>query len=158
VRNDGKTRAEQVQVYVAGLSERRGKTFEPVESFFPANLTWTHGLPNAGRTVFAAGISPKMEKHCDLARVLDPTNPGVRQALRENVDGVAAAECLLTLQLEDTPATKSHLVPPGTYRLTLRVAGANSAPRDVTIELTMTGKWFADEDQMFAEGLWATVV
>jgi hypothetical protein len=52
----------------------------------------------------------------------------------------------------------SHLIPPGSYQLELRVAAANHAPVTKTIELTITGKWFEDQTQMFSDGLGLKVI
>jgi hypothetical protein len=69
-----------------------------------------------------------------------------------DLPGVADDQTILVLDLEVPPATLSHLVPPGAYRLELRVA-ANCAPVTKAIELTITGKWFEDQNQMFLDGL-----
>ena len=74
VENQGKQRAERVQVYAASLSRRQAdNTFKEVERFLPMNLCWTHGLLEDNRPeVYADGISPKMGRLCDIGIVLEP--------------------------------------------------------------------------------------
>ena len=57
------------------------------------------------------------------------------------------------LELEIKPARGSHLLPPGYYRLELRVAAANARPITKILEINHTGRWFPDEEKMFDEGV-----
>jgi hypothetical protein len=152
VENIGKTRAERVQVYVSKLLRRSADgLFKEVQAFLPMNLRWSHGQQvSGGPEVFAEGISPGMGKHCDLGHVLDPK---FRKDVGHDLLGVADDQTILVLDLEVPPATLTHLVPPGVYLLELRVAAANCSPVTKRIELTITGKWFEDERQMFLDGL-----
>jgi hypothetical protein len=150
VENAGKTRAERVQVFVAKLSRRSAAgSFKEVDQFLPMNLRWSHAGPKAPE-IFAEGISPQMGRHCDLGHVVDPS---LRKEVGDDLPTLADNETVLALDLEIQPNTRSHLVPPGVYRLTLRVAAANCPPRTHVLELTLTGKWFADEPRMFTDGL-----
>jgi hypothetical protein len=150
VENTGKTRAERVQVFVAKLSRRSADgSFKDVDQFLPMNLRWSHAGQKAPE-VFAEGISPQMGRHCDLAHVVDPS---FRKEMGYDLPTLKADETVLALDLEIQLNTLSHLVPPGVYRLTLRVAAANCRPRTHVLELTITGKWFADEPRMFTDGL-----
>jgi hypothetical protein len=157
VGNVGKTRAERVQVFAAKLFRRSADgTFKQVESFLPMNLRWSHGQQGLrGPEIFADGISPEMGKHCDLGRVIDPAH---HENLGEVLPNAIAGQSILALDLEVAPNTKSHLVPPGVYQLHLRVAAANCAPIKRVLELTITGKWFADQTQMFSDGLGVRVI
>lgn len=153
VENKGKIRAERVQVFVSKLRNADGSF---VETFLPMNLLWAHGQQKAGGPeIFADGISPEMGKHCDLGHVVDPQ---FRKGLRYDLPGVASDATILALDLEVKAANSGYLVPPGTYQLELRVAAANCAPVTKTIELTITGKWFDDETQMFSDGLGLKVI
>src|SRR5262245_53997754 len=60
VKNDGKTRAERVQVFAAKLLRRNaGGSFKEVDAFLPMNLRWAHGQQaSGGPEIFAEGISP----------------------------------------------------------------------------------------------------
>jgi hypothetical protein len=152
IENLGKTRAEQVQVYASKLWKRAADgSFASVESFLPMNLKWAHGPPPPkGPEIFADGISPTMGKHCDLAHVVDPSH---RANVGHDLDGVPGDQTILALDLEVEPNTLTHLIAPGTYRLQLRIAGGNCSPITKTLELTLTGRWFADQSQMFTDGL-----
>ena len=152
VENIGKTRAERVQVFAAKLFRRNADgLFKEVDGFLPMNLRWAHGQQaSGGPEIFAEGISPEMGKHGNLGHIVDPR---FRKDVGEDLPGMAAHETVVALDLEVQPNTLSHLVPPGVYRLQLRVAAANSAPVTRTIELTITGKWFAEQAQMFSDGL-----
>ncbi len=157
VQNLGQTRAESVQVFAANLSRRNAdETFKQIESFLPMNLRWAHGQQRSGGPeIFAEGISPGMGKHCDLGRVIDPAH---HANLGEELPGVGTGNSILALDLEVPPNTKSHLVSPGVYQLELRVAAANCIPVTKVIEITITGKWFAEQRQMFSDGLGIKVI
>ena len=157
VSNTGRTRAERVQVFAAKLFRRTADgTFKQVESFLPMNLRWAHGQQGLrGPEIFADGISPDMGKHCDLGRVIDPAH---HENLGEILPNIEASQSVLALDLEVTPNTKSHLVGPAVYQLHLRIAAANCAPIEKVIELTITGKWFADQNEMFSDGLGIKII
>jgi len=159
IKNCGKTRATRVQVFAAKLYRKVADgSFKEDQHFLPMNLRWAHGHsqePGGGPEIYAEGISPQMGNHCDLGHVTDPNN---RVELGENLDGVPAANTLFALDLEVIPATKSHLLAPGTYRLELQVAAANSRPVTKVLEITVTGQWFADERKMFQDGIGLRVV
>jgi len=157
VKNNGRTRAESVQVFVSKLRRRNADgSFKEVEAFLPMNLLWAHGQQKAGGPeIFADGISPEMGKHCDLGHVVDPK---FRKEIPYDLPGVAADETILALDLEVKAANSGFLVPPGTYQLELRVAAANCAPVTNTIELTITGRWSDDQTQMFSNGLGLKVI
>jgi hypothetical protein len=156
VENRGKTRADRVQVFVAKLFRRAADgAFKEDSHFLPMNLRWSHGAPSGGPEVYAEGISPQMGKHCDLGHIIDP---GHRIACGEDLTGVSSTSTLLALDLEVRPNTLSHLLAPGTYRLALRIAAANSLPMTEVLEVTVTGKWFTDERKMFQDGIGLRVV
>ena len=156
IKNEGKTRAEQVQVFASNLFRRNADgQFARIESFMPMNLRWAHCQQRGPPEIFAAGISPNMGRHCDRARVVDPEH---QESLGEKLPNVPAGNAMLALELEITPNTNSHLIGPGTYRLELMIAAANCLPIRKTVELTITGQWFAEESRMFTEGLGISVV
>lgn len=145
IENTGNARAEQVQVFVDELSRREPDGFKEYEDFMPMNLVWSHG-----HEVFAAGLSPKMGKHCDFGHIIDPAS---RTAFGEDREDVPAKETILKLDLEHPPSTLGHLIPQGTYRMKLRVAGSNtSQPVEKELNFTLTGNWFPDQERMFTEG------
>ena len=144
--NKGRDRAEKVQVFVNELSKRTADgTFFPIREFLPMNLRWSHS-----HEIFADGISPRMGKHCDLGHI---THPSVLFELNENLPEVSQGKTVLALDLEEKPNTKSNLIPPGTYRLGLRIGGANCSPISKTLEITLIGDWFDDHEKMFRDGI-----
>ena len=79
--------------------------------------------------------------------------PPSRPDLNEAIPDIDPSETVFSLDLEVLPNTRSHVVPPGTYRLGLKIAGANCTVTDWTVDFTLTGKWFAEENRMFQEGI-----
>jgi len=152
IENIGNQRAEKVQVFVAKLFRRHANgTFVEDKSFLPMNLRWSHSQPSPlGPDIFADGISPEMGRHCDLGHILDPNK---RVSFGINLSNVAAGKTILEFDLEIAPNTLSHLIPPGVYRVELKLAAANMAPKTKTIEITHTGDWYTDENKMFAYGI-----
>jgi hypothetical protein len=157
VENRGKTRADRVQVFVAKLSRRVADgTFKEDVRFLPMNLRWSHMQTlGGGPEVYAEGISPQMGKHCDIGHIIDPAH---RAECGEALSGVPPTSTLFALDLEVYPNTLGHLLTPGTYRLVLRVAAANSLPMTKILEVTVTGKWFDNERLMFQDGIGLRVV
>lgn len=152
VKNTGKMRAEKVQVFAAALSKRVADgAFKPVDNFLPMNLRWSHAQDQAhAPEIFADGISPGMGKHCDLGHIIDPQH---RVEVGEDLSNVPSGKTILGLELEVKPNTLSHLIPPGTYRLTLRIAAGNSKPVTKVVEISVTGDWYSDEKRMLSEGI-----
>ena len=150
VTNTGKTRAESVQVFVAKLLRRGADgSYAEVRGFLPMNLRWSHS-EGERIEIFASGISPKMGKHCDFGHVVDPS---YRVSFGHQLKSVPAEQTILAFDVEFLSASLGYLVPPGTYRAKLLVAAANCAPRAYTLEVTLTGKWFKDETEMYTQGL-----
>lgn len=148
VDNHGKTRAERVQVFATKLHRlgADGK-FAEDKHFLPLNLCWSHSEDHP--EVFAEGISPHMGKHCGLGRIMDPD----KRADFADLEGFANEKCVFELAVEFPSATRSHLLQPGVYRLELKIAAGNLAPIDKTVELTVTDKWFDEEEVMFRDGI-----
>lgn len=146
IENIGKTRAEKVQVFASKLlKETQTGTFHPVKNFLPMNLQWANS-----HELYAEAISPYMGKHCDLGHV---TIPNALTALQEDHPDAPSGQTVLALDLEVKPTTRNHLIPPGTYLLELRTAGANVLPVVTTLEITLTGKWYDDAEKMFDDGI-----
>jgi hypothetical protein len=152
IENTGKTTAQRVQVFAARLMKQQAdQSFREVDGFLPMNLRWAHGQLASGLPeIFAEGISPNMGKHCDLGHLVDPQH---RALYGHTLDGVASTRAIVALDVEAPPATFSHLIAPGVYRLELRIAGSNSAPVSKVLEINVTGNWFPDQKQMFSDGL-----
>lgn len=139
VENTGRSRAEKVQVSAQTLS-RQGADgqFVDVPTILPLNLKWS----NLGVAILD-GISPRMSSFCDAIALCDPGNPCQRRPT-----GTLLTVTIGQLQLEVEPFTDWHLLTPGTYRLTLRVAAANAEPIDSILEFKHTGAWMPDDPAM----------
>lgn len=156
IENCGKSRAENVQVFVASVARRSADgSFVNLANFLPMNLRWSHGRPDASTEVFAEGISPGMGKHCDLLEIVHPDNCA---ELGRDLPGAPPHLVIGAVQVEVFPNTRTHLLTPGVYRLLLRVAASNARPVESMLELTMSGEWFDDEARMFTDGIGLRVV
>jgi hypothetical protein len=144
VKNSGPTRAEKVQVYASRL-EKLGadEKFAGIESFIPLNMKWSNSPANAP-LVTLDGISSMMSAFCDVVSVSDPSNP--TEKIRP--PGAPEGMTLGYLQLEVAPNSGSHLLPPGKYKLTLRIAAGNVKPIDRVLTFKHTGAWTFDEETM----------
>ena len=143
VENTGKTRAEKVQVYASKLAKRGADGgFAELQSFIPLNCKWSNSPPG-GVSAILDGISPKMAAFFDVIALCDPSNQH-----QERPDGVSQDVTVAQLQLEVDPLTKSNVLAPGTYRLTLRIAAANAEPIEKVFEFTHSGVWLANDAEM----------
>ena len=144
VHNDGKHRAEDVQVYAESLWRRKNGSDQEVSSFLPMNLRWSHGNP-AEPEVFAKRINPKMGKYCDLGYVAEPTilrNEGVR-LIRTNevLFGIQSKTNLFHMETEVYPNNKSNILEPGRYKLRLKIAAGNADPVEKSIAFEVSEDW-----------------
>jgi hypothetical protein len=93
IKNEGRGRAEQVQVFVSRLyKEDANHEFAPVQNFIPMNLRWSHSRDQNNPEIFAPGVSQNFGKHCDLCSISDPANP--TDALAGYTVGVARVVAL----------------------------------------------------------------
>jgi hypothetical protein len=110
------------------------------------NLLWAH-LGQPTKSV----LLPKMSRvYCDFAHISDPSKKPA--ATQESLPEVTGTEAVLGLDVEVKGFTRAHLLPPGIYRMSLKLAASNHAPRDYTVEIDFPGKWFDDESKMFSDG------
>jgi hypothetical protein len=154
VQNEGKERAEQVQVFVANVYKqgKANERFDPVPGFMPMNLRWSNGRDWKNPEIFAPGISPKpLGKHCDLCSISDPANP---------VDEVKGfkGRCVPSLVLESQPNSGVHRLPPADYIIELIVGAANASPITKYVRLNIEGGWSPSLDVMFKDHLSVEIV
>jgi hypothetical protein len=143
VENIGRTRAEKVQVGAQRLAKLGAdNNFVDVPTLLPLNLKWSNSPPS-GASPILDGISPKMSAFCDVVSLCDPANP-----LQRLPAGASSNTTIGQLQLEVDLLTDVHLLAPGTYRLSLRIAAANAEPIDKIFEFTHTGGWTQDDAVM----------
>jgi hypothetical protein len=143
VENTGRTRAEKVQVSALKLAKRGlNGVFDDIPTILPLNMKWSNSPPTGAVTVLD-GISRKMSAFCDIISLCDPANP-----LQGRPPGTAQGLTIGQLQFEFEPSDGSHLLAPGTYRLSLRIAAANVEPIDRTVEFTHDGNWTQNDVAM----------
>ena len=149
VRNEGKTSARQVEVFVKGLDKKRKDgSYEPVPLFLPMNLRWAH----IGEMFYPA-IHPDTGKFCDLFHIIDPTKrPGI--PLEDDTrPGLDKDKGILSFDTITKANTMGHLQPPGDYRLTLIVAGENADAKTTILNVVYDGQWIVDESRMLSEAI-----
>lgn len=149
IQNDGRERAEKVQVFVASLMRKHadGK-YKEEAAFLPMNLRWAHSTTPE---IYAEAISPGMGKHCDLGHIVDPSKRDSRYM--DSLSTVSEGQTIFELDLEVRPNTRSHLLAPGDYVLVLKLAAANTYPVEKRLRLVLKGEWFAEETKMFSDGV-----
>ena len=149
IENSGNHKAESVEVFATELSRRQADgLFKVVDSFLPMNLAWSHV-----HWIFFPAISPDTYKHCDLAHIINPQMRSAIQLEDSTWPNISPEKTILSFDTIVKPYTKNFLVPPGTYRLVISVAAANSKPVNKTLEITLTGDWYDDEQKMLGEGI-----
>jgi len=149
VTNKGNQKAESVEVFASKLLRRQvDDTFKEVDTFLPMNLVWADY-----RKVFFPAISPNMYRHCDLAHIIDPQKRAGFTAEDKKWPKIPPEQTVLSFDTAVKPHTLSHLLPFGKYRLVIIVAAANAKPVEKTLEISLTGDWYDDEQRMFQEGV-----
>ncbi len=146
VTNEGRTRAEKVQVSLSNLEYKPdvdGTFSEDQRQHFPLNLMWSHlHVP------ILDGISPRMSALCDIIAMSDPANP-----YWPTPAGTPAGVTIGRLQLEVELPPQFHSLNPGSWRLTLRIAAANAMPTVKTLLFSHTGGWRHSDPDMRRECL-----
>ncbi len=150
VKNRGRYKAESVEVIAQGLCKRQvdGQSFKRDSSFLPVNLLWTHL-----RQPFYPVISRGTHKHCDVVHFFRPSDRRNIPFEERTWHDVDASQVILSLDTSRKSYTLSHLVPPGTYRLSIIVAAANAKPLTKTLEIHLSGKWYDMQSKMLEEGI-----
>ena len=148
VENNGRTRAEKVQVSLSKLCYSPdgldGSFSEDLRQHFPLNLKWSHyqAVP------ILDGISPSMVALCDVIALSDPANP---YWLRP--PNTPSNTTVGSLQLEVSLPPESQSLRPGYWKLSLRIAAANAKPIDKTLLFSHTGEWRQNDVDMRRECL-----
>ena len=102
------------------------------------NLCWTHGLlPGNRPEIYLDGLSPGIGRLCDIGLVVDP-NTSTR-VFGGTLPDLEIGRTVVALSVEVNPFTPTHIITPGVYRLTVKLAAANSKPVTRTIEINHIG-------------------
>ena len=157
VMNDGDVPARDVEVFAAESRIDQSGHWKPLTTFLPMNLVWSHMWAQAGRPViYFPMISPHMFKHCDLANIIDPARRAGH--IEENPAlGLSPMQTSARFNVMVYPNHKGEIVGPGRYQLDLVVAASNARPTRFVAEINLTGNWYANESQMLASGVSATI-
>ena len=147
ISNKGSRRAEKVEVLVTNLRKQQPDGSRSVVHRYSMNLKWTHVGTN-----MLDGISPKMERFCDIGHSLYPP---ARATLHpsENLPTVDSDTAILSLDPEAQANHPIHLIEPGKYDLALSISAANHLPVQKKLEIEITGKWSNDLGKMLSEGI-----
>jgi hypothetical protein len=119
-------------------------------------MKWSNGPPPPEVLTVLDGISRKMSAFSDIIALSDPDNDYQRRPT--GTPRHPAPVTVGQLQLEFDIADEWHLLAPGTYRLTLRIAAANAKAIDRVVEFSHTGAWVQDDAIMRRNNLGVSLV
>jgi hypothetical protein len=148
IKNSGKRRAEEVEVYAEKLEREDGKHFRTVDEFPPMDLKWSH----VGRPL--QSISPGLQKHCDLGYVSLP----LHGLARRDVEQWLSAVSRFVFELEVRANQGGWDIGAGVYRLHVALAASNASVQRSILEIRFTGQWNNIEAQKFAQEIDIRVV
>jgi hypothetical protein len=144
VENIGNLAATKVEVFASAL-RRTDPMPASITEFPPMNLLWA----NTEREIFAERLSPSMGRHCDVCRIINPQyRVGVEDAKHL---GLAKDRASLAFGLVVSPNHQRHIVAPGAYVLTVKIAAENCKPVDYDVEVTFDGVWSDSQDEMIGK-------
>jgi hypothetical protein len=147
IQNVGNRRAESVEVFVTKLERvTRERSHEPVEAFVPSNLQWANTDPVRPEIFYH--MNPDMGRYCDFGSIVDPTCSTLKA-----VPGAPKGTATFDLCLQNPPPNDAHRLPPGDYRITLKISAANAKPLEKSVSVSLSGNWTEDEDVMLANEL-----
>lgn len=150
VQNVGNRRAESVEVFVSKVERRnRNNTSEMVDGFVPSNLRWANTDPERPEIFY--GMNPDMGRFCDLGAIADPACSTLRE-----IRGAPRGTATFDLVLHSALPGDAQRLPPGDYRLTLKISAANAQPLEESFRLSISGNWTEEEAIMFTRevGVW----
>jgi len=157
VGNDGGVPAKDVEVFAAELRIDQSGDWKRLTTFLPMNLVWSH-MQSQGKppVIYYPMISPHMSKHCDLANIVDPARRA--GSIEENPAlGLTPTQTSARFNVMVYPNHKGEIVGPGRYQIDLVVAASNARPKRFVAEIHLAGNWYANESQMLAAGVSATI-
>jgi hypothetical protein len=151
VQNAGNRRAESVEVFITKVERiTRDRSYEPIEGFVPSNLRWANTDPIRPEIFHA--MNPEMGRYCDLGAIADPACTTLKE-----IPGVPKGTATFDLVLQTALPSDAHRLPPGDYRLTLKVSAANAQPLELNVNVSISGNWTEDEEMMFTKELGVSI-
>jgi hypothetical protein len=143
IQNIGNRRAESVEVFVTGIERlNRDDTRVPAEGFVPSNFRWANTDPEKPEIFY--GMNPDMGRFCDLGAIADPACTTLGE-----IPGAPKGRATLDLVLHSPLPGDAQRLPPGDYRITLKISAANAKPVQRTVKASISGNWTEDEKLMF---------
>ncbi|HEY1801460.1 MAG TPA: hypothetical protein VGG46_11050 [Terriglobales bacterium] len=142
VENKSGTIAQDVHVFVDSVDklDEDGRAV-PAPRFRPMFLKWAHLS-----AITMPALWKDIPRFCDLLHITDPDR---KHDCGETLSSVPRGRGVMCLDLEAKANSLGHLLEPGVYRITLRVAATNCSPCKVVIQVNYpVGVWHRDEDQM----------
>ena len=144
VSNYGKSKAEQVEVFIEDILEKQlDGSFLSLKNFLPQNLKWSHI-----DKIFYPAISPGMEKHCDLGFIIDP-----QHSKEVNAESKITSNIQFKFAVEVPTATMSYMIKSNEYKIKVKLAAANAEPKDFILNMILINKWYDDEGEMLNKGI-----
>ncbi len=120
------------------------------DGLVPSNLRWANTDPVRPEIFY--GMNPDMGRFCDLGSIADPACVTL-QAIRGAPKGVATFDLVLQTALPGD----AHRLPPGDYRITLKISAANAKPLEQSVKVSLSGKWTDREEIMFTDELGVSI-
>jgi len=151
ISNDGNDAARDAQVFLARVERKFGQRTEKVGRFTPMNLKWTNTddeQTSRDRVTRPVLLPDTPEVYCDLVHICDPAT---REQQGEDLDTVEPGKGVLGLDVQVATYSKGHLLEPGTYLFYLTIAASNCRSIHHVLEVSYSGKWSRDEEEMFRE-------
>lgn len=148
VKNFGKVRAENVEVFAARLFRQSDGNFQEVPDFLPMTLKWAHRGP------VLPDLSPESYRYCSVTGIFDPEKRSMFPAQEDQRWSQDLREkTLLSFSVRAQTNDKGYLQPPGIYHLELELTAANARSRSAKLEIMLSGDWYDDEQEMFSKGV-----
>lgn len=147
IRNKGrKNPAEGVMVYLENVEVLDQGDSRDVPTYIPLPLAWSN-LPGH---LFYPKINRGLDIHCDIGFIL---HPGGRRGFEpDNISpiGVTNDDLYMCWDTIVKPNSGSSLVPPGEYRLSIKVTASNATPIAVKAKIHVPEKWIDSESDMYS--------
>jgi hypothetical protein len=148
VKNEGKSQAKRCETVVQKLFiANSAGNFEPYKPYTPVNLNWGSGY---GEFV---DINPFRTFFCDLLSIpyRDQQDRFVKAEKYINPPETTPYEYGIILNVKNIFFSQPNRLPKGKYKVEIIVFSENCTSKKVTFEISWSGNWKDDEQNMFRE-------
>jgi hypothetical protein len=159
VSNDSDNSAECLTAYLEGVKRWNpiNQRFAEVLEFLPGSLLWSDG-EGAKETQGAELriLSPGAYRFLDIFAIVNPAQRAQfndRSLLNDKGD-----EAIIDVALVHRNHAKTYLIPPGRYQLDLLLSGKNTRPQQVKIEISASGNYVDQPQEMLGTHLSIAIV